>query len=270
MKLILWITSQKQKLQKIKVKNLLKKIYSTLFLHPPTPIVPKKVVTIFSVSVFACLLFFLTIWINPVVSLGADTPEKKALEENNDTGLEKYVCEKNIISVSVSNPKLELLRLTDLCADSPGNKGFFDEKIVAENNENLAKIEEILKGTPMEKMASEIAGKDKVVAGFIVGIALKESGLGFHAPYKNNRDCFNYWGYKGNTDPTTGGYSCFASPEEAIKIVGKRIEDLVQKNLDTPQKMIVWKCGNSCQGHSSTDVAKWISDVSIYFNKINS
>ena len=47
------------------------------------------------------------------------------------------------------------------------------------------------------------------------------------------------------------------------------IDDLAQKRIDTPQKMVVWKCGSSCAGHDPAGVSKWISDVSIYYNKIN-
>jgi hypothetical protein len=67
----------------------------------------------------------------------------------------------------------------------------------------------------------------------------------------------------------TGGHTCFDSPKDAVDTVGKRVYDLVIKqNLNTPEKMIVWKCGSSCAGHSNYGVQKWISDVNLYFQKI--
>jgi len=113
-----------------------------------------------------------------------------------------------------------------------------------------------------------IANKDEKTAAFLIGIALKESGLGKHAPSKNGQPCYNYWGYKGKINPTQGGYSCFSSPREAVDIVGKRISDLINQGLDTPAKMIVWKCGSACETHSTKSKLSWISDISINYQKI--
>ena len=69
---------------------------------------------------------------------------------------------------------------------------------------------------------------------------------------------------------TGGSYSCFSSPEQAVEVVGKRLKKLaIDQQRNTPEKMIVWKCGNSCVGHDPAGVAKWIQDVSANFNKIN-
>jgi hypothetical protein len=66
------------------------------------------------------------------------------------------------------------------------------------------------------------------------------------------------------------GHGCFGSPEEAIGIVGGRLDTLVQEyNFRTSAEMVVWKCGWSCDGHSSQSVKKWISDVGFYFDKVN-
>lgn len=131
-------------------------------------------------------------------------------------------------------------------------------------------IRQIVKGTPMEKMAPFISQQEKIVAAFLVGIALKESSFGVHAPHKNGQDCYNYWGYKGVNNSTGGSYSCFSSPEQAVEVVGKRLKKLaIDQQRNTPEKMIVWKCGNSCVGHDPAGVAKWIQDVSANFNKIN-
>jgi hypothetical protein len=53
--------------------------------------------------------------------------------------------------------------------------------------------------------------------------------------------------------------------------VAKRIETLVKKyDRNTPAKMVVWKCGSDCEATGGEAAArKWISDVSLYFNKLN-
>ncbi len=143
------------------------------------------------------------------------------------------------------------------------------------NKKNPTELEDtiarILMGTPMEKMIKPISKQDKLVAAFLVGIALKESGLGKHAPVFNGKDCYNYWGYRGKRSKMgTGGHTCFDSPEDAIETVGKRLATLaLEQNRNTPQKMLVWKCGNSCSKHNPAGVTKWVKDVSIYFDQIN-
>jgi len=144
-----------------------------------------------------------------------------------------------------------------------------------ENTQNTAlknSLADILVGTPMEKMIKPISKQNKVVAAFLVGIALKESGLGRHAPTLNGQNCYNYWGYRGKRSRMgTNGYTCFDSPEDAIKTVGKRIYTLaIDQERDTPQKMLIWKCGSNCETAGGQLAArKWVKDISIYFNKIN-
>ncbi|MFZ2153938.1 MAG: hypothetical protein WAV16_01790 [Candidatus Moraniibacteriota bacterium] len=140
--------------------------------------------------------------------------------------------------------------------------------LAVNNLEN--EIRDLTKDYPIEIMADEIAHFDSKVAALIVGIAKKESNWGIHSPSKNGQTCYNYWGYKGaGSRGAALGYSCFGSPEEAIEIVGGRINHLATQNIDTPQKMLVWKCGSSCAGHDPAGVRKWVSDVTIYYNKIN-
>ena len=143
-----------------------------------------------------------------------------------------------------------------------------EEETPTKLEDNIARI---LIGTPMEKMIESISKQDKTVAAFLVGIALKESGLGKHVPVLNGQDCYNYWGYRGKRSRMgTGGHTCFNSPEDAVETVGKRIHTLaIKQKRNTPQKMLIWKCGSSCATHSPAGVAKWVSDVSIYFNQIN-
>lgn len=131
-------------------------------------------------------------------------------------------------------------------------------------------IASIVKNTPMAAMIDPISEKDRTVAAFIVGIAMKESKFGVYAPHIGGRDCYNYWGLKAGGKTTAGGYTCFNSPEDAVKGVSKTVEKMVAKGVRTPAQAISWKCGSSCAGHGAANVQKWISDVAINFNKINS
>jgi len=64
-------------------------------------------------------------------------------------------------------------------------------------------------------------------------------------------------------------HGCFGSKEEAVKVVGGRIDELINKyKLDTPEELIVWKCVWNCDGHSPQSVRKWINDVKYYFNQV--
>jgi hypothetical protein len=135
------------------------------------------------------------------------------------------------------------------------------------NPEILHKTAEMLQGYPMVAMAPYIAQEDPQVAAFLVAIAKKESAWGKRAPKLGGADCYNYWGFRQKRDRMgTGGHTCFDSPQEAVKIVADRIEDLIDKKYDTPQKMVVWKCGYSCYGHSNTSVSKWVQDVDYYYD----
>lgn len=135
-----------------------------------------------------------------------------------------------------------------------------------------SEITDMVQGYPIEAMAPYIAQQDPKVAAFVVSIAKKESNWGKRVPVLNGRDCYNYWGYRGKSDEMgTGGHTCFKSRKEAVKRVSRRIETLVEEQkLDTPQEMIVWKCGSNCAGHSQVSVDKWIADVSLYFKKFKS
>ena len=132
------------------------------------------------------------------------------------------------------------------------------------------KVKEMVKGTPMEIMAPFIAEKDKKTAAFLVGIAKKESNWGKRKPVLDGEDCFNYWGYRGKSETMgSGGHTCFGSPEEAVSVVSKRIEQIIKKNnVESAKNMIVWKCGYTCVAHSPESVSKWIRDVDFYTKKI--
>jgi len=145
-------------------------------------------------------------------------------------------------------------------------------KIDEKKHESFEKeILQYIKGKPMESMAPYIARQPRIVAAFIVGIAMKESKFGIYAPHDaNGRDCNNYWGYRGPENTTASGYSCFSSPEHAIQVVGKKINKLVAQGISNPAEMISWKCGSTCAGHGAEDVRKWIADVGVNFYKLNS
>ncbi len=138
-------------------------------------------------------------------------------------------------------------------------------KLHEEVGSSFSLYDNLVSGHPIEIMIPEISKKNKIVAAFLIGIAKKESDWGVHSPQKNGRDCYNYWGYKGSYNLTDSGYSCFDSSQQAVEVVGKRIEELISQKINTPERMIVWKCGRSCANHDPKDVKKWISDVSSYF-----
>jgi hypothetical protein len=145
---------------------------------------------------------------------------------------------------------------------------FFSE---AEKEEYRQQIEELVAGYPIEDMLPHILEKDRIVAAFLIGIAKKESNWGKRVPVLNGQDCFNYWGYRGvRRLMGTGGHTCFNSRKDAVDTVALRLESLIYSSkLDTPAKMIIWKCGYSCDGHSRESVRKWIADVDMYFRELN-
>lgn len=132
------------------------------------------------------------------------------------------------------------------------------------------KIRYMVKGYPIERMIPYISARDKKTAVFLVSVAKKESNWGKYAPRLNGKDCYNYWGYRGESENmTSGGYTCFSGPEEAVRVVAERFDELISDSkLDTPQKMIVWKCGWNCDGQDTRSVSKWIKDVNYYYKKL--
>jgi hypothetical protein len=129
-------------------------------------------------------------------------------------------------------------------------------------------MKKMVADAPIREMTPYIAKHDKKVAAYLVAIAKKESNWGKYSPRKNGKNCFNYWGYRGNYNQTLSGYSCFDSPEQAVDVVGGRIGELINQEVDTPAKMVVWKCGSNCNGHGAYSVQKWIRDVDFYYQKI--
>lgn len=149
------------------------------------------------------------------------------------------------------------------------NKGYLPKRAINGSNEIFAqKIYAIVGDAPIKEMVPFISKRDDKVAAFLIGIAKKESSFGYASPSKDGQTCYNYWGYKGSAGRGTGmGYACFASAEEAVSIVGDRIEVLVGKDRSTPAKMVdTWKCGKSCKGDPGAP--GWVSTVALYFEKI--
>lgn len=157
---------------------------------------------------------------------------------------------------------------TSSCEQQEVQESTVAEEVVSNDLEK--KLYDIVGESPIKEMVPFIAKRDQRVAALIVGIAKKESNWGSASPSKNGSTCYNYWGYKGaGSRGTSMGYGCFASAEEGVDVIGKRIGELVDKNLTTPSKMIVWKCGSAtCAGHDPQSVRKWISDVDMYFRKV--
>lgn len=149
--------------------------------------------------------------------------------------------------------------LLELTKEDPGKKEF--EK----------RVREMVKGYPIEDMVPYILEQDRTVAIYLIAIAKKESGWGTHVPLLDGQDCFNEWGYRGIRKMMgTGGHTCFNSRKDAVETVAKRLHTLIyENNLDTPEKLIRWKCGSSCAGHDPYGVAKWKSDVDLYVRKLS-
>lgn len=154
-------------------------------------------------------------------------------------------------------------------ADAGGSDIFFEYFNEAADEKYKENVREMVKGYPIEAMLPYIFEQDRLTVAFLIGIAKKESNWGKRVPVLDEQDCFNYWGYRGvRRMMGTGGHTCFNSRQDAVETVAKRLNTLIHSEaLNTPEKMIVWKCGFSCSGHSRESVKKWISDVDMYFGQ---
>ena len=144
------------------------------------------------------------------------------------------------------------------------------EPLYKPKNPQEQRYRALIADSPLEEMLPFIIQCDNETASFLIAIAKKESDFGKHSPKKDGRNCFNYWGYRGIRDRMgTGGHTCFDSPKDAVDTVAKRIDKLIKKeNLNTPEKIVVWKCGYDCSWDNKSAVNKWIQDVSLYFKKV--
>jgi len=143
---------------------------------------------------------------------------------------------------------------------------------VKKNTALTAEITKLVQGYPIEKMTPYIAEKNPKTAAFLIAIAKKESNWGERKPVLDGQDCYNYWGFRLQTDRMgSGGHTCFNSPKEAVDIVAARVDEMInEENMNSPKDMIVWKCGYGCQDETKTpSEQKWISDVNFYYDKLS-
>ncbi len=210
------------------------------------------------------IIFGLMLRINDVQSAARakaeqDLPDKKIEEMVNKSALfqESYLFDSSAETIEQLNENNKTVLKRDIVKD--GSNELFSKK-----------LQEIVGDAPISEMVPFISKRDEKVAAFLVGIAKKESSWGQHAPSQNGRNCHNYWGYKGSGSLGTGmGYACFASAEEAVEVVGNRIEVLINKKRDTPSRMVdTWKCGTTCKGDPGAP--SWVATVALYFEKITS
>jgi len=130
------------------------------------------------------------------------------------------------------------------------------------------KVIEMTKGYPIEKMVYEISLQREDVAAYLIAIAKKESAWGKRTPKLNGQECYNLWGFRQKRKKMgSGGHTCFDNPQDAVETVSKRIEYLLEQKVDTPEEMVIWKCGNDCASHNPESVQKWIDDVGFYHQK---
>ncbi|MFH1183196.1 MAG: hypothetical protein V1690_02960 [Candidatus Moraniibacteriota bacterium] len=183
--------------------------------------------------------------------------------------------EKAKIAVQIETKKGQVLGAEDYATDEAEVE--FITKLIETYDQNGKKnglekeIRAMVKGYPIENMVSEIAKQDRIVAAFMVAIAKKESSWGVRVPVYQGQDCYNYWGWRGKNPVGSGGHTCFDSPEDAVDTVAKKIAILIDEyGRNTPAKMVVWKCGSDCNATGGQAAAnKWISDVNLYFKKLN-
>jgi hypothetical protein len=180
---------------------------------------------------------------------------QSAQEETNDSSVGNIL---GTISSDGSGAEIDTKYITQLLDEEDMTKAALEKKMRG-----------MVAGYPIEKMVSLIAEKDPVVAAFLIGIAKQESDWGKHVPVYQGEECWNYWGFKGKNPVGTGGHTCFASPEDAVDTVAKRLDFLVSnQKRNTPAKMIIWKCGD-CSWDNQRDMQSWISAVNMYFQKLN-
>ncbi|EKE21288.1 MAG: hypothetical protein ACD_7C00297G0001 [uncultured bacterium] len=140
--------------------------------------------------------------------------------------------------------------------------------LVKRNIELENRIRKATAGFPIENMTRYIAQEDEQTAAFIVAIAKKESNWGKRTPKRNGEECNNFWGFRQKRERMgSGGHTCFDNQRDAVKSVADRIKELIDNGINTPEEMVVWKCGYSCDAHNPESVDKWIADVKYYYNK---
>lgn len=228
----------------------------------------KKIKILVIISLVVTARLFFSVFLDEK-ALAKQTEKNQELNLTEFNPMTKIRTEKDINDEKICASVLDEKKPDDIQENLEKNEAVKKEKKeqkTADNSQDR-KIKEILSGYPMEKMVSAIGQKDKETAAFLVAIAKKESDWGMHAPQKGGQDCYNYWGYKGGYN-SVQGYSCFDSPEQAVEVVGGRIDQLTEKGLNTPERMVVWKCGSSCSWDNPKNVQSWIGAVRTYWSKL--
>lgn len=224
-----------------------------------------------------------------------DVQEKSEKKESTEKKSEKEdMAEKDRIEKNEKEPVIvaDIVEKKDLVNQEEGIKDeqkvekksvdSASEKTTKEDREkNQEEIEsektlkeiayETVEGYPIEKMLPYILDQDPEVAKYLIAIAKQESGWGKRVPVLNGQDCYNYWGYRGTRKLMgSGGHTCFNSRKDAVETVGKRIKELIYDyDRTTASRLIVWKCGSSCDGHSQAGVDRWIGTVDTYYQKLS-
>lgn len=195
------------------------------------------------------------------LSLGAKTDDLCTWEK--DLGF--------FLSHAKSEERSERVGCTDRLQPVAPAIGTLKREYVSPDQELETEIRLLVANFPIEVMAGAIARYDREIAGLIVGIGKKESNWGKRTPKLAGEECFNFWGYRGagSRGLTPDGYGCWEKPEEAVQTIGDRLAKLREVRASAePARMIVWKCGSSCAGHSDESVRKWIADVDYYYREI--
>jgi hypothetical protein len=191
--------------------------------------------------------------------------EKKDVEEITE---EKEEEKKEIVQ---KKPVDSIVKEIEKVEDEKENENIEEGKKDASERTLEELAYETVDGYPIEKMLPYILEQDPEVAKYLIAIAKQESGWGKRVPVLNGQDCYNYWGYRGiRRLMGTGGHTCFNSRKDAVETVGKRLEELIYKyDRKTANRLIVWKCGSSCEGHSPEGVNRWIGVVDSYYDKLS-
>jgi hypothetical protein len=212
------------------------------------------IVKLWNLSIVGAILFGMVSMTFIYRYLGQGAAAGVAADTLNKPAIERQLAQ--IEETKVLGIETEKIIEQDIDSDDP------DAKFKTE-------VTEMVKGYPIEEMLPYILEKDRKVASFLISIAKKESSWGEHVPVLNGQDCYNYWGYRGQRKLMgTGGHTCFNSRKDAVDTVAKRISTLVnEKGKNTPEKMVLWKCGDQCS--SDSGAKKWVSDVNMYFKKLN-
>ena len=181
-------------------------------------------------------------------------------ETENDDGAKE--------SVEVVDSKNEKINQS---IDSVQKKHDEEEVEMIEEYSLESEAEEMVEGYPIEKMLPYILEQDPEVAKYLIAMAKQESQWGKRVPVLNGQDCYNYWGFRSKRKLMgSGGHTCFNSRKDAVETVGRRIHELIYEyDRKTAERLIVWKCGNSCAGHSPEGVSRWIGTVDTYYQRLS-